>query len=61
LNIPASVITGSTFKLLNQTFYPIVANNQTLEVLIFYTNLLGNAAQKGLIKEQLSVFNLNIK
>ena len=61
LNVPLSVITGSTFNLLNQTFYPIVANNQTLEVFIFYTNLLGNASQKGLIKEQFNVFNLNLK
>ena len=58
LNIPLSVVTGSTFNLLNRTFYPIIANNQTLEVLIFYTNLLGNACQKGLIKEQFNVFNL---
>jgi len=58
LNIPTSVITGSTFQLFHQTFYPITGSNQTLESLIFYTNLLGNASRKGLIKEQFNVLNL---
>ena len=61
LNIPSSVITGSEFSLLNKTYYPIVGNNNTLEALILYSNLIRNAVSKGLLKEQLSLFNLKSK
>lgn len=61
LNIPAAVVTGSNFDLLNKTYYPIVGNNHTLEALILYSNLISNAVTKGLIKEQLNLFNLKSK
>ena len=61
LNIPTAVVTGSNFDLLNKTYYPIVGNNHTLEALVLYSNLISNAVTKGLVKEQLNLFNLKAK
>lgn len=57
-NIPLSVATGSSFNLLKKITYPIVASNETTEVLILYINLIQAAVWKGLLKEKSEVLRI---